>query len=214
MKENLPDGVFKHRDGTYILRPPMRFGRVDAGRLQRLNEAVQRFGLPGLRVTSAQRVMLEGVPAHVLKEVIQAVGPLGDACPQKITACLGKDECRFGLQSTQSMVPKLEELFTGATTPAKLKVGVSGCKRCCCESYVRDIGLMGGGKGWTVIFGGNAGRKVRCGDELISDASDTEALETLHKATEFYRKAAKQGERTARFVERLGIDAVKKALQD
>ena len=59
------------------------------------------------------------------------------------------------------------------------------------------------------MFGGHGGRKVRCGDEILVNASYQEVLETLNTVSVFYRENAKEGERTARFVERLGIDTIK-----
>ncbi len=83
---------------------------------------------------------------------------------------------------------------------------------CCSESLVRDVGLIGKKKGWTVFFGGNAGKRVREADILAEDVSGEKALEILGRALEFYSENAKAKERTARFVERVGIDVVKEAV--
>jgi NAD(P)H-nitrite reductase large subunit len=98
------------------------------------------------------------------------------------------------------------------TLPAKVKAGVSGCSMCCSESFVRDIGLMGKKHGWTVVFGGNAGRRVRMGDVLAQDVDDDEALRVVGRSLEIYAQQAKPKERTARFVERVGMEMVKAAL--
>ena len=104
----------------------------------------------------------------------------------------------------------LEEILNGFTQmPAHLKIGLSGCSRCCGASYVKDIGLVGSNNGWTLVFGGNAGRMVRCGDEIVVNPSHKKLLVTLKKVLFFYKENAKKGERTARFVERLGIDTIK-----
>ncbi len=36
---------------------------------------------------------------------------------------------------------------------------VSGCPNCCADSNTRDIGLVGGAKGWKILVGGKGGRK-------------------------------------------------------
>ena len=74
---------------------------------------------------------------------------------------------------------------------------------------MRDCGLVGTNNGWILVFGGNGGNKVRCGDEILVNASSEEILVSLNVVFLFYKENAKKGERTARFVERLGIDTIK-----
>jgi len=94
--------------------------------------------------------------------------------------------------------------------PAKLKMGVSGCLRCCGESYLRDVGLLGSAKGWTVIFGGNSGGKPRIGDVMAKDLTKEEALDLVRRLLDYYRKHARPGERTARFMERVGFETIRR----
>jgi NAD(P)H-nitrite reductase large subunit len=96
--------------------------------------------------------------------------------------------------------------------PAKLKIGISGCPRCCGESHTRDIGIMGTNRGWTVIFGGNSGTRPRIGDIIAGHLSKEEALDLVQRVLEYYRSHAKPNERTARFMERTGIDTLKSEL--
>ena len=41
----------------------------------------------------------------------------------------------------------------------KLKIGVSGCPNSCADSHTRDIGLIGGPKGWILYLRGTKNRK-------------------------------------------------------
>ena len=74
----------------------------------------------------------------------------------------------------------------------------------------KDLGLLGTAKGWTVIFGGNAGGRPRIGDLVAKDLTSDEALDLVRRLLEYYRSNAEPGERTARFVERVGFDAIRK----
>ena len=76
--------------------------------------------------------------------------------------------------------------------------------------HMQDIGFLGKKKGWTVIFGGNSARRPRIGDVLVEDVSKEEALEVSKKCLEYYVKNARKMERTARFIERIGIEELKK----
>jgi NAD(P)H-nitrite reductase large subunit len=96
--------------------------------------------------------------------------------------------------------------------PAKVKIGVSGCPFCCGESYVRDIGILGKKKGWTLIVGGSSARRPRIGDVLVEDLSGKSVIDLTKRFLEYYKKKAKKHERTARFVDRLGFENMKEAI--
>jgi NAD(P)H-nitrite reductase large subunit len=120
--------------------------------------------------------------------------------------------CRYGNQDSIGLARALDGQFRDQVFPAKIKIGVSGCPRCCGESHTRDIGIMGTNKGWTVFFGGNAGTRPRFADLIARNLSATEALDCAQRLAEYYRSHAKPHERTARFMERVGIEALKSEL--
>lgn len=150
----------------------MPVGRIDADLLQTVVTVVQRFKLQGLQANTAQRISIEGVPAESIDEIVKMLYGVGDRCPQSIIACRGHSGCKNGLQDTLNMARRLEDLLLGfEQIPAHLKIGISGCPRCCGQSFVRDLGLIGTRKGWILSFGSNGGSKVRCGDEILVNAS-------------------------------------------
>jgi NAD(P)H-nitrite reductase large subunit len=211
--EGLPKGAVRARkDGTYTVVPRMRLGQMDAELLHAVSRAVKKHGLPGVRLASSQRMMIDNVPEAALREVVEAVGLVGDCFAHKVQPCLGSAGCKLGQQDSMGAADRLERVLAGFTLPAKLKTGVSGCPMCCAESMVRDVGLFGRKHGWTVSFGGNGGKRVRKADILAEDVTEGEAFEIISRALAFYAEHGKVKERTARFVERVGIDAVKDAV--
>lgn len=210
---DLPPGALVQRGGgLYSVTPRMPLGRITPEQLNIINSVVQEYELPGVRVTAGQRLKIQGIPEDKVKEVLDKLGPVGEFCKYYVQACPGNTTCRMGMQDSMDMGARLEAFLNGFSLPWKLKVGVSGCSMSCSESYVRDVGLVGKKKGWTVVFGGNAGKNVREGDVIAENVSEQEALEIIRKALDFYRENAKKRERTARFVERVGIEAVKEAV--
>ena len=133
-------------------------------------------------------------------------------CVHYVQACPGTAVCKLGVQDSLGLGLELEKLFTGMDLPAKVKIGVSGCPMTCGESFVRDIGVQGKKNGWTFIFGGNSGGHPRIGDILAEDLTTDQVLELAKKSLEYYQANGKKRERTARFIERTGIEAMKKAL--
>jgi NAD(P)H-nitrite reductase large subunit len=77
---------------------------------------------------------------------------------------------------------------------------------------VRDIGVFAKKKGWTIVFGGNSARRPRVGDIIAEDITKEELLSLTKHCLEYYGAHGKKKERTARFVERIGIDEIKNAV--
>jgi NAD(P)H-nitrite reductase large subunit len=174
------------------------------------------YHVPILKITSGQRIALVGLEPEDVQKVIGELGPLAKPetapCVKFVQACLGTDMCRFGNQDSIGFARAVDEQFKDQAFPAKIKIGVSGCPRCCSESHTRVIGIMGTNKGWTVFFGGNGGTRPRFGDLIARNLSGAEALDCAQRLGEYYRSHAKTHERTARFMERIGFDMLKSEL--
>ncbi len=104
------------------------------------------------------------------------------------------------------MERKFEQLYT----PHKVKMATVGCPRNCAEATVKDIGLIGIEGGWQVVVGGAAGKSVRKADLLTTVETTEQALEASELFFQYYRENANYLERTYDFVERLGIEKVRK----
>jgi NAD(P)H-nitrite reductase large subunit len=72
--------------------------------------------------------------------------------------------------------------------------------------------VIGKKKGWTVTFGGNSGGRPRFADVLAEDIGKEEVIELIKKSLDYYRDNGKRRERTARFIERTGIEEMRKQL--
>ena len=75
---------------------------------------------------------------------------------------------------------------------------------------MKDIGLVGQEGSWQVVVGGAAGKKVRKADLLITVETTEQALEAASLFFQYYREGANYLERTYDFVERVGIEKVRK----
>jgi NAD(P)H-nitrite reductase large subunit len=140
------------------------------------------------------------------------VGPAVELCVHYVQACPGIEVCKFGVRDSLGLGLELEKLYVGMDLPAKVKIGVSGCPFCCAESYVRDIGLIGKKKGWIITFGGNSGGRPRIGDIIAENISDSEAIDIVKRCLEYYKDNVGKKLRTARFIEKIGIDALKQGV--
>jgi len=215
--KNSTEGAILQRDGrTYAVVTRIPAGMVAPDDLEKIAKVGRKYRIPMLKITSGQRIALIGIEPDDVQNVIHELGPLAKPetapCVKFVQACLGTDMCRYGNQDSIGLARALDGQFRDQVFPAKIKIGVSGCPRCCGESHTRDIGIMGTNKGWTVFFGGNAGTRPRFADLITRDLSATEALDCAQRCADYYRSHAKPHERTARFMERVGIDTLKSEL--
>ena len=212
-----PKGAILQRDKeTYAIVPRTPVGLITPAELESIATIARQYEIPIIKITSGQRIALVGLKEKdiddIWKELAMAVGRATEPCVHYVQTCPGTTVCRFGVQDSLGMGMELEDLYVGMELSAKLKMGVSGCHFCCAESFVRDIGLIGKKKGWTVTFGGNSGGRPRIGDVLAEDLSKEEVMELVKRCLEYYRDNAKKKERTPRFIERIGVDTFKKAV--
>ena len=73
-------------------------------------------------------------------------------------------------------------------------MGVSGCPNSCGDSHTRDIGIIGGGKGWMVVVGGKGGAKPRLGDRIALSVSNDKIISFVEKIVDVYENNAEKKE--------------------
>jgi len=212
-----PEGAILQRDGmTYAVVTRIPAGIVTPEDLEKIAAVGRKYRIPMLKITSGQRIALIGLAPDNVQKVITELGSLAKPetapCVKFVQACLGTEMCRYGNQDAIGLARTVDNRLRDQVFPAKIKIGISGCPRSCGESHTRDIGIMGTNRGWTVFFGGNGGTRPRFGDIIARNLSAAEALDCVERLLEYYRNHAKPHERTARFMERVGMETIKSEL--
>lgn len=214
--EELKGAILQRDKQTYAIVPRLPLGLVTPDILEKIAGVAKKFNIPIIKITSAQRLALVGIKPEAVNEIWKElgldVGPAIEVCVHYVQACPGTTVCRFGIQDSLDLGGRLEKLFVGIPLPAKAKIGISGCPFNCGEGLVKDFGAFGKKSGWTVSFGGNSGAKPRIGDIIAENLSSDEVVELANRCFDFYRNNSKGKERTARFIERIGIEEFKKAV--
>ncbi|MBU1004024.1 MAG: NAD(P)/FAD-dependent oxidoreductase [Proteobacteria bacterium] len=216
-KTERADGAILQRDKeTWAIVPRTPMGMLTPEILERISHVVKKWKVPIVKITSGQRIALvglrEGDIAPIWEDLGSDIGRATELCVHYVQACPGTAVCRLGVQDSLGMGSELEPKYVGVDFPAKIKMGVSGCPLCCAESKLRDIGVVGKHSGFTVYFGGNAGNKPRIADEIAVDLTREQTLELVDKLLTYYKDNARKRERTARFVERVGIKDIMAAV--
>ena len=210
-------GAIIQRDKeTYAIAPHIPCGVVTPELLRKIADISEKYKAKALKITGATRLAIVGIKEEhiddIWKELNMVPGAAVGLCVRSVRACPGTTFCKIGQQDALGMGFKLDEIYHGMELPGKFKMAVSGCNLNCAESWVRDVGLFGKPKGWTLVIGGNVGANPRIAQELVNDLNDEQAMEKIQQVINFYKENAKKGERLGKMIERLGFDNVKKAL--
>lgn len=203
----------RRTDGTHALRLCLDQGLLTPDMTRRVVGIMDSCPGVTLRATTGQRMNLENVPEDRLDEVVALLGTAIPKCPPGVSVCSGGDLCKLGMQPTRSMADRLLAVIReNGPYPFKVKSGVSGCGMACGLSFVRDVGLVAGAKGWDVYFGGCATSKACPGVRIGKGLSADKALEVVGRALVLYRENGKKRERTSGLMRRLGKEALLSAL--
>jgi len=209
------------KDGTYSVVPRMWGGLTNPRELRAIADVAEKFNIPTVKVTGGQRIDLLGVHKEDLPAVwadLNAAGMVSGHAYGKslrtVKTCVGSEWCRFGTQTSMSMGMQLEQKTWGAWTPHKVKMAVSGCPRNCAEATIKDFGVIAVDSGWELHVGGNGGLKVRATDFLCKVETPEEVEEYACAFLQLYREEARYLERTAPWIERVGLDHIRERIVD
>ncbi len=204
------------KDGTYSVVPRMYGGVTTPDQLRKIADVADKYAVPMVKVTGGQRIDLLGITKENLPNVWADLDmPSGYAYGKSIRTvktCVGSEFCRFGTQNSTQMGIDIEKAFDHMWAPHKVKFAVSGCPRNCAESGIKDVGIIGVDSGWEIYVGGNGGIKTEVAQFLCKVKTSEEVLEYSGAFIQIYREEARYLDRTVHWIERVGLDYVKKRI--
>ncbi len=204
------------KDDTFSVVPRMYGGVTTPDELRRIADVAVKYNVPLVKVTGGQRLDLLGISKQDLPAVWGDLDmPSGYAygkAMRTVKTCVGSTFCRYGTQDSIGLGVVLEKKFEGLWTPAKVKMGVTGCPRNCAESAIKDVGIIGISGGWEIYVGGCGGTQTRGAELLCTVKTDDEAISITAAFLQYYREEAVYGERTFHFIKRTGLSAVTKKI--
>ncbi|MBI3399321.1 MAG: NAD(P)/FAD-dependent oxidoreductase [Deltaproteobacteria bacterium] len=204
------------KDNTFSVVPRMYGGATTPEELKRIADAAIKYNVPLVKITGGQRIALFGIKREDLPKVWKDIDmPSGYAygkALRTVKTCVGSSFCRYGTQDSLNLGIDMEKRFEGIWTPAKVKMGVSGCPRNCAEADIKDLGVTGISGGWEINVGGCGGIDLVGAEHLATVKSPDEVMEIASAFLEYYREDAHYGERTSKWINRIGLETVKKAV--
>lgn len=202
------------KDGTYSVIPRMYGGVTTADQLRKIADVADKYAVPMVKVTGGQRIDLLGVKKEDLVGMWADLDmPSGYAYGKSIRTvktCVGSEFCRFGTQNSTQLGIDIEKAFDHMWAPHKVKFAVSGCPRNCAESGIKDVGIIGVDSGWEMYVGGNGGIKTEAAQFLCKVKTAEEVIEYSGAFIQIYREEARYLDRTVHWIERVGLEYVKR----
>ncbi len=207
------------KDGTYSVVPRMWGGVTNPRELRAIADVSEKYEARLIKVTGGQRIDIFGIKKEDLPAVwadLNAAGMVSGHAYAKalrtVKTCVGSEWCRFGTQDSTGLGIKTEQMTWGSFMPHKFKIAVSGCPRNCAEATIKDFGVICVDSGYELSIGGNGGIKLRGTDFLCKVATEQEALDHCAAFIQLYREEARYLDRTAPWVERVGLDYIKQRI--
>ncbi len=209
------------KDRSYTVVPRLWGGVATPDELRAIADAADKYAVPLVKLTGGQRIDLVGVKREQLPDIWGDLNNAGlvsghayGKALRTVKTCIGAQFCRFGTQDSIQMGIDLEKMTWGSWTPHKFKMAVSACPRNCAEATIKDFGVVGIEGAWELHVGGNGGTKVRVTDRLCRVETETEVLEYASAFMQLYREEARYLERTAPWVERIGLTHIRTQVVD
>lgn len=205
------------KDRTFSVVPRIYGGVTTSDELRRIADVADKYQVRMIKITGGQRIDLLGVKKEDLPHIWRDLGmPSGHAYTKAFRTCktcVGSEFCRYGLGDSTTLGIQIEKRFQGIESPHKMKLATAGCPRNCSEATTKDLGAVAieGGR-WEIYVGGAAGSTVRKGDLLVTVDTHEDVLLYMGRFIQYYREHAKYLERTYDFVERLGIEKLRRIL--
>jgi nitrite reductase (NADH) large subunit len=204
------------KDATYSVIPRMWGGGTTPRELRAIADVAEKYQVQTVHVTGGQRIALYGLTKEELPRIWGELNQAGlvsghayGKALRTVKTCVGREWCRFGTQDSTQLGIDLEKMTWGSWTPHKFKMAASGCPRNCAEATIKDFGVVCVDSGYELHVGGNGGVKVRATDLLCHVETPEQVLEYCAAFMQLYREEAHYLERTAPWIERVGLSYVK-----
>ncbi|MBQ0823444.1 nitrite reductase large subunit NirB [Microvirga sp. HBU67558] len=209
------------KDGTYSVVPRMWGGLTNPRELRAIADVAEKYNIPTVKVTGGQRIDLLGVRKEDLPAVWADLNDAGMVSGhayakglRTVKTCVGKEWCRFGTQDSTGLGVRIERFMWGSWTPAKVKMGVSGCPRNCSEATCKDVGVICVDSGYEIHFAGAAGIHIKGTQVLCKVAEEDECIEVIAALTQLYREQGHYLERMYKWADRVGVESIRAMVVD
>jgi len=199
---------FLNKRIKFPVTPHIPGGLTTSKQLRQIADIADQYG--GSLKIVGNAITIMGITLADGEKAIAELGCKGESFIAKavrsVSFCPGKPNCPRALQDSSPLGLELDEEFFGQELPGKLRIAVSGCPNCCVEPLVKDIGMYGTAKGYTLAVGGSSGLKAQIATVVAEKVPTEEIAPMIRSILAYYRKQGENKERLGETIDRLGWD--------
>ncbi len=208
---NIP---FLNKRIKFPVTPHIPGGLTTSKQLRQIADMADQYG--GSLKIVGNTITIIGISLADGEKVISELGCKKESFIAKavrsVSFCPGKPNCPRALQDSSALGMELDEEFFGQELPGKLRIAVSGCPNCCVEPLVKDIGMYGTAKGYTLAVGGSSGIQAQVARIVAGNIPSVEISPIIGAILAYYRTYGKAKERLGETIERLGWEDFNKQI--
>ncbi|MEM9346060.1 MAG: NirA family protein [Planctomycetota bacterium] len=160
-------GIHEQGAGKHYLGLALTLGRMSPEQMRELGRIAQAYGSNDVRLTVWQNLIIPGVSAKDLDQVVAKINAIGldvsaSSFATGVVACTGKFGCKFASAHTKEhgaeIVGYLQDKLK---LDQPINIHLTGCSHSCAQHYIGDIGLLGastedGREAYQVYLGGGS----------------------------------------------------------
>lgn len=160
-------GIHEQGGGKHYLGVALTLGRMSHDQMREIGRIAQAYGSNDVRLTVWQNLIIPGIAAQDLEEVISKINSIGldvsaSSFATGVVACTGKFGCKFASAHTKEhgadIVGYLQDKLQ---LDQPINIHLTGCSHSCAQHYIGDIGLLGastedGREAYQVYIGGGS----------------------------------------------------------
>ncbi|HEY1721090.1 MAG TPA: nitrite/sulfite reductase [Magnetospirillaceae bacterium] len=144
-----PVGVVDQHDGKIAVIGNPSLGLLSPTQLDQLFEIANAFGVPHVRTTRDQNIVLPGIDPKDRDAVVARLEAIGIPVPTSpetdanVVTCPGTTSCRIGITNSQNFARAIADDVKVDPTARGLAVRISGCQNGCGQHHIGDFGFHG-----------------------------------------------------------------------
>ncbi len=144
-------GIVTQHDGLKSILLNVFRGDLTPLQCRAVAQAARLAGTNELRVTTEQGMVIVGVAAEKVEDVVEILGNADIRTSfargvSDITVCPGTETCRLGITSSRGLAQALQPLMVDLkqdATLAGINIKASGCQHSCGRHHIADLGFHG-----------------------------------------------------------------------
>ena len=205
------------RDGTYSVVPRIPGGEITPEKLIVIGEVARDFDLY-TKITGGQRIDLFGARSTSCRDLAAAgrrrlrVGPrLRQVAADGEVLRRQRRGAATACRTPRPWPSRSRCATAGCARPTRSSSAVSGCARECAEAQSKDVGVIATERGWNLYVGGNGGTRPRARRPVRRGPRRRHAGgRTIDRFLMYYVRTGDRLERTASWIERIGLDHLRR----